>query len=89
MIIMLEKDIERHYGENIKKEGGEFLKWVSPGNAGVPDRIVLLPGGKIRFIEFKKPGGRLSALQKYWGTRLQELGFEWGVIDCERENKKL
>ena len=71
----LEKEIERTYAQTIKDMGGECLKFVSPGNTGVPDRIILLPGGEIKFVEFKKPGGRLSKLQKYWQQRLIDLGF--------------
>ena len=71
----LEKEIERTYAQTIKDMGGECLKFVSPGNTGVPDRIILLPNGKIKFVEFKKAGGRLSKLQKYWQQRLTDLGF--------------
>ena len=61
----LEKDIERALVEKVKKRGGYCLKWVCPGWTGVPDRIVLLPGGKVVFVELKRPkGGRLSPMQK-------------------------
>ena len=77
----LEKDIERKLREMVEKHGGQCLKWVCPGRAGVPDRIVLLPGGRIVFIELKRPkGGKLSRLQEYWGRKLQSLGFEWRAI---------
>lgn len=77
----LEKDIEAVLVRKVKQRGGQCLKWVCPGQAGVPDRIVLLPGGRIIFIETKRPkGGRLSKLQEFWGNKLQDLGFEWRVI---------
>lgn len=77
----LEKDIEAALVRKVKQRGGQCLKWVCPGQAGVPDRIVLLPGGRIIFIETKRPkGGRLSKLQEFWGDKLQDLGFEWRVI---------
>ena len=44
---LLEKDIEKFLNDNIKKLGGRSYKFVSPGNSGVPDRIIFLPGGKI------------------------------------------
>lgn len=73
---ILEKDIEKRLVREVKKLGGLCLKWVSPGNSGVPDRIVLMPGGKAIFVELKKPGGREEgALQRYWKVTLGTLGF--------------
>lgn len=77
----LEKDIERALVEKVKKRGGYCLKWVCPGWAGVPDRIVLLPGGRVVFVELKRPkGGRPSPLQKWWAKKLIDLGFNHWVI---------
>lgn len=50
---LLEKDIEKFLNDNIKKLGGRSYKFVSPGNSGVPDRIIFLPGGRIYFVELK------------------------------------
>ena len=72
---ILEKDIEKRLVREVKKLGGLCLKWVSPGNSGVPDRIVLMPGGKAIFVELKRPGGREGALQRYWRANLRALGF--------------
>jgi hypothetical protein len=91
--IVLEREIEDKLRKQVKRYGGRCLKWVSPGESGVPDRIVLLPKGRIVFVETKRPkGGVLSSLQKYWGRTLQDLGFEARVIwsqedlaDFERE----
>lgn len=78
---MLEKDIEKKHKKKIEAAGGKLLKFVCPGNAGVPDRIELLPGGKIRFMEFKRPGENPTPLQKFWLKKLNELGFEAIVYD--------
>lgn len=71
----LEKDIERLLVERIRKIGGRCLKFVSPGFTGVPDRIILLPGGRIRFAETKQKGKYERARQKVVHRLLRELGF--------------
>jgi len=78
---MLEKDIEKHLTKKVKELKGRCLKWVCPGWAGVPDRMVLLPRGRIYFVELKREkGGRLSKLQEKWHEWLRELGFEVFVL---------
>lgn len=79
----LEKEIEKKLRERVEKYGGRCLKWVCPGWSGVPDRIILLPGGRVRFVETKRPkGGQLSELQKWWAKKLIDLGFNyWTVWD--------
>lgn len=75
-MVELEREIESRLRRIVKAHGGQCLKWVSPGASGVPDRIVLLPGGRIIFVETKRPkGGRVSKLQEYWQRRLTALGF--------------
>lgn len=77
----LEKDIEKNLRQMVEKHGGLCLKWVCPGWSGVPDRIILLPGGRVLFVETKRPkGGTLSTLQKWWHERLRRLGFNCYVI---------
>lgn len=73
---LLEKDIEKFLNDNIKKLGGRSYKFVSPGNSGVPDRIIFLPGGRIYFVELKTKKGGPSALQKLQHRRFKELGHE-------------
>lgn len=72
----LEKAVESALTEMVKARRGLCLKWVCPGWAGVPDRIILLPGGRIIFAETKRPkGGRFSPLQRWWAKKLTGLGF--------------
>ena len=82
----LEKEIEKKLVNVVKHHGGLCLKWVCPGWSGVPDRIVLLPGGKVIFVELKRPkGGVVSHRQKWWANKLRVLGFEHYYIDNENE----
>lgn len=84
----LEKDIEKSMGRRIGAHGGHYMKWVCPGFAGVPDRICLLPGGRVIFIELKRPAGSVVAeRQKYWLSKLRSLGFE-AVIVASHEDVK-
>lgn len=82
----LEKDIEAKLRKLVESHGGRCLKWVCPGWAGVPDRIILLPGAIIYFVETKKPkGGVLSALQKKWRKWLTELGFTYCLVHNDEQ----
>lgn len=77
----LEKEIEGKLVKMVKSHGGLCLKWVCPGWLGVPDRIILLPGGRVWFAELKRPkGGKLSAAQKWWAKKLIDLGFNYCQI---------
>ena len=81
----MEKDIEAYVRREVEAMGGQCLKWVCPGHTGVPDRIVLLPGGRIWFIEFKQAGGRVSALQKHWLNLLFGLDFPAFVVKGRKQ----
>ena len=78
---MNEKFIEKKLVKIVKSMGGMALKFVSPGMDGVPDRIVLFPGGRIGFVELKAPGKKLRPLQMRRMAQLSRLGFRVFVID--------
>ena len=80
----LERDIERALVGMVKRHKGLCLKWVCPGFAGVPDRIILLPGGRVIFAELKRPeGGKVAPLQAWWSRKLGELGFHHVLINSK------
>ena len=78
---MREKTIEAKLVKAVKLMGGLALKFISPGLDGVPDRLVLLPKGKIAFIELKAPGKELRPLQVRRKRQLEALGFSVYCID--------
>lgn len=77
----LEKDLETKCRLLVERRGGKLFKWKSPGNKGIQDRIVVLPGGYVAFVEFKKPKGRMQPLQPYWQKWFRERGHRTYVID--------
>lgn len=77
---MREKEIEKILADEVKKLGGRAYKWVSPGNDGVPDRIVILPGRIPIFVEMKADGGVLSKLQEIQTNRLKNLGQDVRIV---------
>lgn len=70
-----EKTTEKYLKNQVTKLGGVCYKWVSPNIKGVPDRICLLPGGKVAFIELKSEGEEPTKLQYYMIDMLTNLGF--------------
>lgn len=78
---MLEKYIEKKLVAEVKKMGGIAAKFVSPGLDGMPDRLVLLPHGKMAFVELKASGKKPRPLQIRRIKQLQKLGFNCYVID--------
>ena len=82
---MREKEIEKKLTLEAKKRGGLALKFVSPGFDGMPDRIVLMPEGKIAFVEVKAPGKHPRPLQMARHKLLRGLGFKVFVLDEEKE----
>ena len=82
---MLEKHIEKTLKEAVKAKGGMALKFISPGMSGVPDRLVLLPGGKIFFVEIKAPGEIMRPQQIKRKRQLEALGFLVYCIDSKEK----
>lgn len=82
---MREKIIEQLLVKAVKNSGGIAPKLVSPGFDGMPDRLVLLPGGKIGFVEVKAPGKELRPLQVARHGLLRRLGFKVYVLDAPEQ----
>lgn len=72
---MRESYIEKSLIGAVKARGGMALKFISPGMSGVPDRLLLIPGGVIAFVEVKATGARMRPLQIKRKRQLEELGF--------------
>ena len=79
---MREKTLERKLKEAVKAMGGIAPKFVSPGFAGMPDRLVLLPDGKCGFVEVKRLGEKSRPLQETRHGMLRRLGYKVYVLDC-------
>ena len=80
-----EKIIEQKLVRAVKLMGGRAPKFVSPGLDGVPDRIVLLPGAKLAFVELKADGKKLRPLQVRRKRQLEALGFLVYCIDSPEQ----
>lgn len=78
---MREKTIEHNLAMEVKRVGGLALKFVSPGFDGMPDRLVLLQGGKMGFVEVKAPGKHPRPLQEARHRLLRQMGFKVYVLD--------
>lgn len=78
---MQESILEKKFRAMVAQAGGKAYKFVSPGNAGVPDRLVILPGGKIGFVELKQKGRKPGRQQEYRIAELERLGCFATVVD--------
>lgn len=86
---MREKVIEQKLTKAVKASGGICPKLVSPGIDGMPDRMVLLSGGHIGFVEVKAPGKKPRPLQISRHNLLHRLGFKVYVLDDEKQIKTI
>lgn len=86
---MLEKIIEHELTNAVKGMGGIAPKFTSPGFDGMPDRLILLPGGKMAFVEVKAPGKVPRPLQKARHKLLGRLGFRVYVLDRKEDIPKI
>lgn len=78
---MRERSIEQRLIKEARKLGGLALKFVSPGVDGVPDRLVLMPGGRCAFVELKAPGKTPRKLQLKRKSQFEALGFHVYIVD--------
>lgn len=77
---MKESQIEAKLVRMVRNQGGLCFKFVSPGNPGVPDRLILLPGGRVVFVELKTEIGRLANIQKWQLEEMQKRGADVRVL---------
>lgn len=78
---MRESELEKRFREMVREAGGKAYKFISPGNDGVPDRLVVLPGGRVGFIELKQKGKRPRKLQQHRMAELESMGCFTAVVD--------
>ena len=86
---MRESFIEEKLTKAVKQNGGLCCKFTSPGTAGVPDRIILMPKGRIAFVEVKAPGEKPRPLQLSRHGLLRRLGFKVYVLDALEDIEKI
>ena len=82
---MNEKQLEKQFTQAVSKAGGKAYKFVSPTTAGMPDRLVIFPGGKVGFIELKAPGQKARPLQVHRLEELNGYGMYARVLDSPHD----
>lgn len=82
---MLEKEVEAYLVRRIKERGGVAYKFVSPAHRGVADRLIVLPGGQVWFVEVKTETGRLSKLQEVFRSEINALGGNYICVYGAKE----
>ena len=85
-----EAQVEAYLRKKVESKGGLCLKLPAVYVEGLPDRLILMPGGRAMFAETKRPrGGRVAPLQTYWQERLRALGFTAEIIKSYEEVDRL
>ena len=82
---MKEKLLEKKLREKIKKMGGLALKFIPFHFVGMPDRLILLPGARVYWVETKSTGKKLRPIQETRQKQLKRLGFKVYKIDCQKD----
>jgi len=85
---MTEKTVEKALVKRVLGLGGLAIKFVPGGTNGMPDRLILLPGGRVAFVECKRPGEKVSKIQEYRIQQLRQLGFLVWIVDSVNEIEK-
>ncbi len=78
---MKESVLEKKFRAMVARAGGKAYKFVSPGNTGIPDRLVIMPGGHIGFVELKQKGKKPGKQQEFRMAELRRLGCFTAVVD--------
>lgn len=86
---MKESYIEHRLVMEVRRLGGLCPKFTSPGMDGMPDRLILMPEGKMVFCELKAPGERPRPLQEHRHEQLRSLGFEVEIVDSPEQIEAL
>lgn len=87
---VIESDIESYLRRRVTEAGGRCFKFVTPGMTGTPDRILIFSGGRIIFVETKRPsGGRFSGMQNWWQDILTGYGCHYARVKNRAEIDKL
>lgn len=82
-----ERDVEKYLRMRVLKHGGLYYKFVSPGNDGVPDRMVVL-GGRVFFVELKREGEKPRPIQEWQIERMRQAGLDVRVISGKAEARE-
>ena len=85
---MRERTVEQHLVKSLDKIGVPCVKFLPDLQRGMPDRIILLPGGKVVWVELKTESGSLSEIQKIRHRWLQQVGqivkVVWSVEEADK-----
>lgn len=82
---MQESGLERRLKREVERRGGLARKLITPGAAGAQDRLILMPGGRVWFVELKSPGLRPRPLQVFRAEELKKLGFRVRIVSTAVE----